>query len=517
MSVQPTAAVSAGDVLAALSLATDLGTDQPLEHGLRTAVLCSHLAAAAGGDEALRADAYHLGLVHSIGCTSDAHEVAAAYGDDRTVRSDFATIDSARSSELMAFLWRRTAESRAPHVVAFAGAVLAGARRARSGLTAHCEVGQRFAARLGLPDGVRDALWHVFERWDGKGLPRGSAGAQIPRVARLLHLARDADVLWRVGGVERVRATLEARSGGAYDPELADLARSELPRALEALDGQPAWEAAMQARPAHPAALAGDALDGACRVIGEFADLKSIFTLGHSLAVAELAEAAAWRLGLAEADVVVVRRAGLVHDVGRVAVSTGVWEKAAPLSTGEWERVRLHPYFGERVLARCDGLASVCAVAARHHERLDGSGYHRGAAARDLPLGARVLAAADACQAMTEPRPHRAALTPQAAAGELDREVAAGRLDGDAVAAVLQAIGVRAGAAPRAFAAGLTAREVEVLRLVARGHSNKAIAAALGVSPKTVGHHVAHVYAKAGVSTRAAAALFAVEHGLLGP
>jgi putative nucleotidyltransferase with HDIG domain len=454
--------------------------------------------------------------VHSIGCTSDAHEAAAVYGDDRAYRSDFAAIDSARPNELMAFLWRRTAESRSPHVVAFAGAVLAGARCARAGLTAHCEVGRRFAQRLGLPDRVSDALWHVFERWDGKGLPRGIAGEEIPRVARLLHLARDADVHWRLSGADGVRGAFEARAGGAYDPELAALARDELPPALEALDGQPAWEAAMEARPAQPAALAGEALDGACRVIGEFADLKSVFTLGHSTAVAELAEAAAWRLGLAAGDVAVVRRAGLVHDVGRVAVSNGVWEKAAPLSTGEWERVRLHTYFGERVLARCGGLAEVGAVAARHHERLDGSGYHRGAAVGDLLLPARVLAAADVCQAMTEPRPHRAALGSDVVARALDHEVVAGRLDGDAVAAVLQAAGLRGGAAPRAFPAGLTAREVEVLRLVARGHSNKAIGAQLHLSPKTVGHHVGHVYAKIGVSTRAAAALFAVEHGLLG-
>jgi putative nucleotidyltransferase with HDIG domain len=514
MASERATAVSAGEVLAALSLATDLGTDQPLEHGLRTAVLCARLAAAAGGGDDAQADAYHLGLVHSIGCTSDAHEAAAAYGDDRSYRSDFATIDSARPNELMAFLWRRTAESRAPHVAAFAGAVLAGARRARSGLTAHCEVAQRFAERLGLAPGVSEALWHVFERWDGKGLPRGIAGAQIPRVARLLHLARDADVHWRLGGAQRVRDVFEARAGGAYDPELAELARAELPPALEALDEEPAWEAAMRAAPAERA-LAGDALDGACRVIGEFADLKSVFTLGHSTAVAELAEAAAWRLGLGEADVAVVRRAGLVHDIGRVAVSTGIWEKAAPLSTGEWERVRLHTYFGERVLARCGSLGEVGGVAARHHERLDGSGYHRGAAAGDLSVAARVLAAADAGQAMTEPRPHRPGLAPDAVAPALDDEVVAGRLDGDAVAAVLQAAGLRAGSAPRAFPAGLTAREVEVLRLVARGHSNKAIAARLHLSPKTVGHHVAHVYGKAGVSTRAAAALFAVEHGLL--
>jgi putative nucleotidyltransferase with HDIG domain len=509
----PATVVSAGEVLAALSLATDLGTDQPLEHGLRTCVLCARLAAAAGCDEDECADAYHLGLLHSVGCTSDAHEAAAAFGDDLRVRSDFGEIDPARPQELMAFLWRRTAESRAPHVASFAAAVAGGSRAASDRLRAHCEVGQRFATRLGLPAGVRAGLWHVFERWDGKGMPRGIKGPGIPRVARLLHLARDADVHWRLGGADGVRDVLAARSGSAYDPELTAVALATLPQALAELDGAPAWETAIAGQP--PAALTGEALDEACRVIGEFADLKSVFTLGHSPAVAELAEAAAWRLGLGEADVTAVRRAALVHDLGRVAISTGTWEKPGPLSTGEWERVRLHPYFGERVLARCDGLDQVVAIAARHHERLDGSGYHRGAGASDLPLAARILAAADAYQAMAEPRPHRAAREPAQIARQLDADVVAGRLDGDVVAAVLQAAGVRAGAAPRAFPAGLTGREVQVLRLVARGLSNKQIAAQLELSPKTVGHHVAHVYAKAGVSTRAAAALFAVEHGLL--
>jgi putative nucleotidyltransferase with HDIG domain len=514
MGADPTA-VSAGQVLAALSLATDLGTDQPLEHGLRTCVLCARLAAAADCDEDECADAYHLGLLHSVGCTSDAHEAAAAFGDDLRLRSDFGEIDPARPQELMAFLWRRTAESRAPHLAAFTSAVLGGSRAAGDRLRAHCEVGERFAARLGLSAGVRAGLWHVFERWDGKGLPRGIKGPAIPRVARVLHLARDADVHWRLSGAGGVRTVLAARAGSAYDPELADVALATLPEALVELEGVPVWEAARAGRP--QAMLSGEALDEACRVIGEFADLKSVFTLGHSPAVAELAEAAAWRLDLGEADVAAVRRAALVHDLGRVGVSTGTWEKPGPLTTGEWERVRLHPYFGERVLARCDGLAPVAAIAARHHERLDGSGYHRGAGASDLALGARIVAAADACQAMAEPRPHRPARAAAQIARELDADVAAGRLDGDVVAAVLQAAGVRAGAAPRAFPASLTGREVEVLRLVARGLSNKRIAAQLGLSPKTVGHHVGHVYAKAGVSTRAAAALFAVEHGLLRP
>jgi putative nucleotidyltransferase with HDIG domain len=512
MGVDPMA-VSAGEVLAALSLATDLGTDQPLEHGLRTCVLCARLAAAAGCDEEERGDAYYLGLLHSVGCTSDAHEAALVFGDDLRLRSDFGEIDPARPQELLAFLWRRTAGSRAPHVSSFAAALAGGSRAASARLRAHCEVGQRFATRLDLPAGVRSALWYVFERWDGKGMPRGIGGRGIPRIALLLHLARDADVHWRLGGEGAVRSMLEARSGSAYDPELAPLALDVLPEALAELDQIPVWAAVLGAQPS--GTLAGDALDDACRVMGEFADLKSVFTLGHSPAVAELAEAAAWRLGLSEADVAAVRRAALVHDLGRVAVSTGTWEKPGPLTTGEWENVRMHPYFTERVLARCDGLGQVVGIAARHHERLDGSGYHRGARAGDLPIAARVVAAADACQAMGEARPHRPAHTASQIARSLDNDVVAGRLDGDVVAAVLQAAGMRTGGAPRAYPAGLTGREVQVLRLVARGMSNREVAETLELSPKTVGHHVAHVYAKAGVATRAAAALFAVEHGLL--
>jgi HD-GYP domain-containing protein (c-di-GMP phosphodiesterase class II) len=519
MAAQPAVDTTAGEVLAALSLATDLGTDEPLEHGLRTCVLGARLAEAAGADERERADAYYLGLLHAIGCTSDAHEAAEAYGDDRRLRSDHAMIDGADPRALAAFLWRRTGTDRSAgaHVAAFGRALAAGPRRARTGLRAHCEVGERFAQRLGLSPAVQDGLWHVFERWDGRGFPRGVAGAAIPRAARVLHLARDADLHWRAGGAAAVVAVVGERAGGSYDPELAALAAAELPGALEVLDGEPAWEAVVAAAPAPPVTLRDEALDEACRVVGEFADLKSVHTLGHSPAVAELAEAAAWRLGLGADDVATVRRAGLVHDIGRVAVSTGVWERPGPLRTGDWERVRLHPYFSERVLARCAGLGRVAALAGAHHERMDRSGYHRGAGAGELGPGGRVLAAADAYQAMTEPRAYRLALQPAHAARELGAEAAAGRLDGEAVAAVLQAAGQRVPAAVRAFPAGLTAREVEVLRLLARGQSIKAIAVALGLSPKTVGHHVGHIYAKAGISTRAAAALFAVEHGLLGP
>ncbi len=179
--------------------------------------------------------------------------------------------------------------------------------------------------------------------------------------------------------------------------------------------------------------------------------------------------------------------------------------------------MRLHPYYTERILARPAALARLGAVAALHHERLDGSGYHRGLTASQLPPAARLLAAADVLHALTEPRPHRPARSPQEAADELRRETRAGRLDGDAVACVLAAAGQAPPGARRDLVAGLSAREVEVLRLLARGLSTRQIGEALTISPKTADHHIQHIYAKIGVTTRAGATLFALEHDLLTP
>ncbi|MEA2449003.1 MAG: hypothetical protein QOG63_935 [Thermoleophilaceae bacterium] len=497
MSATPEHAVYPGELFAGLSIALDLGTGHPVEHALRSCLLAVELAERAGCDDAERADVYHLALLHSIGCTADAPEAAARYGDDVRLRWESAKVDMANGGEVARFLWR--ASGRQPRRFA---AVLPSARAAgRAGFTAHCEVGERLTAMLGLGDGLRAALWGAFERFDGKGFPRGVAGDEIPRAARILHVARDCELL----GLD----VLRQRSGSAYDPRLVALAGDDLPAVLP--DGS-AWQAVIDARPV-AAPLRGEALDEGCRAIAYFADLKSTYTLEHSSGVAELAEAAGWRLGLD--DVELLRRAALVHDLGRVAVSTGIWDKPGPLSDGEWERVRLHPYCTERALARAGGLLPVARVAALHHERLDGSGYPGHAGAGALDSAARVLAAADAYQAMTETRAHRPARAPGEAADALVAEARAGRLDGEAVDAVLAAAGQSGGRRAREWPAGLTDREVDVLRLVARGLSNREAAAQLGLSPKTVGHHVQHAYAKLGVSTRAAAALCAMQHGLL--
>ena len=280
------------------------------------------------------------------------------------------------------------------------------------------------------------------------------------------------------------------------------------------LDTVATWEAVIAAEPALAVVLSGERFDGALAAIANFVDLKSPYMLGHARAVADLAAAAGEQLGLSEPELRTLRRAGLVHDLGRLGVSNSIWDKPGPLGPGEWERVRLHPHITERMLHQSRALAPLGAIAVQHCERLDGSGYPRGLSGAAISRPARILGAADAYQAMREPRPYRPARLAGEAASELRAEVRAGRLDAETVEAVLGAAGHRV-ARRREGPAGLTRREVEVLRLLARGLSNKRIAEQLVISPKTVANHIEHIYAKIDASTRARASLFAMQHGLL--
>lgn len=219
-------------------------------------------------------------------------------------------------------------------------------------------------------------------------------------------------------------------------------------------------------------------------------------------------------MGLSEDRVETLRRAALVHDFGRLGVSNAIWDKQTALSPSELERMRLYPYLTGRMLAFSPALAPLGAIAVQQHERLDGSGYPSGLSGDALTTEGRVLAVADLYRSTVEPRPHRAAGSAADAAARLHAEVRAGRVDAGAVEAVLRAAGHQTGRR-RVWPAGLTAREVEVLRLLARGLSNREIAEDLVIAPKTVGNHIEHIYAKIGVSNRALAAMYATRHGVM--
>ncbi|MBE7555464.1 MAG: HD domain-containing protein [Anaerolineales bacterium] len=505
--------------MAALSLASDLGMGQPLEFALSSCVLALRLGEALRlSEEALR-EIYYQALLRYIGCNAETHLVAAIVGDEIALRADFATIDNASITEVVSLMVRTIRQTNAGagsfQVMQAVARGLLALPQMEAIIAGHCEVAQRLAERLDFSPNIVHALGQLYERWDGKGSPKGLKGEAIAPAVLVVTLAQDALVFHRLGGVEAAVAIARKRKGAAYAPQIVECFCQHAPSLCSGLDTDLTWETVLALEPGRQESLSEAQFDSACRAMADFADLKSTFTLGHSSGVAVLAAAAGRQGGLPAADVIALRRAAMLHDVGRTGVSTGIWDKPGPLSERDWERVRMHPYYTERILARPPALARLGALAGLHHERLDGSGYHRGLPAAMLSPAARILAAADVYHALTEPRPHRLAFSVEAAAEEIRREVRAGRLDSEAVNCVLAAAGHRVQAARRELVAGLSERELEVLRLLARGHSTRQIAEALVISPKTADHHIQHIYAKIGVSTRAGATLYALEHDLM--
>jgi HD-GYP domain-containing protein (c-di-GMP phosphodiesterase class II) len=498
------------ELVAAISLATDLGTGQPMEHALRTCRLSAAVACELGLDAATRRDVHFVALLRFLGCTADAPETARLAGGDNTAFiGAMGPAYMGSAGEAVRALARSVGRGGPPLRRA---RVLAEALAAGPTEISHCEVGARLAARLGLGDGVVAALARAYERWDGRG-PYGLAAEEVPAPVRVVVVARDA-VLWqRIAGTDAALEVLAQRRGRAYDPAVVDAVRAlGVPGGAS---GPAVWAEVLEGEPEPVLRVGPVGLDRALAAVGDFADLRSHWTRGRSARLAEVAGAAGRLCGLPDGEVATLRRAALVADLGAVGVPAGAWAEPGPLGVDATERVRLHPYLTERVLSRCAALRPVAALAGAHHERLDGSGYHRGSTAPQLPDPARLLAAADVWTALGEDRAHRPAHPPAQARDVLRREVGAGRLHPDAVTAVLAAAG-EDGRLPRApRPAGLSEREVEVLRLISRGSSNRDVATRLSISAKTVGHHVAHVYAKIGVTTRPAAALFAMEHDLL--
>jgi HD-GYP domain-containing protein (c-di-GMP phosphodiesterase class II) len=495
--------------MAALSLATDLGMGQPLEQALRTCLIAIELGGRLGLAAEEISEVFYLALLRFLGCTADAHELAGVVGgDDIASRSASAPVVGGSPWELSRGLMSMVGAGQGPvRRVQLIARLPMGMRGASEGRVAHCEMAERLALRLGLSAGIRRALSAQPGRWDGLAGPSGFSRGSVPISARIVFVARDAEVLHRDGGQERVRAALRTRSGHAYDPAVAASMLKHMDDVMAAIDVRSPWEAVLEREPEPRQWVPESELDSVLEAFADFVDMKSPWMAGHCRGVAALA-------GHAGADGPSLRRAGLVHDLGRVSVPNGIWDKPGPLTDGERERVRLHPYYTERILERSAALRSLARWAGMHHERLDGSGYHRGSHRAELSKEARLLAAADAYQAMTQPRPFRQGLTRSAAADQLEAEARAGRLDADAVHRVLTA----AGHQPRRAAgwpAGLSDREVEVLRLLCRGGTKKAVAGLLKISPSTVDHHVRHIYDKIGVATRAGATLFAVENDIL--
>jgi HD-GYP domain-containing protein (c-di-GMP phosphodiesterase class II) len=506
--------ITLAGLLAAFSLATDLGLGQPMEHLLRSWRIAARLADRVGVAAEQRDALFYVAMLSWVGCVADAPEVSASFGDDIAFRADSYDADLGGLAGAGFFVRHAGAGQAAPRRLRSAASlVLTGGRRVMRGIQSHCLTTATLAERLGLDGEVGTALRQFFTRWDGRGIPAGTAASPL---VHLFHVADVVEVHHRQGGVDAAVEVAMARRGGQFAPDVVDAFCAHANELLADLDDADDAQRAIEAEPALRRRLSERELDAALEGLADFTDLRSGWRAGHSRGVGELAGRAAGAMGLPADHRTVLHRAGLVHDIGLHGVPVTILDKPGPLSVTEWERVRLSAYYTERVLARPAVLARIGAVAALAHERADGSGYHRGIGGAAVPMTGRILAAACAFRAMLEPRAHRPAHPAKAATSLLRGEVRAGRLDADAVDAVLAAAGV-AERRRQSGPAGLTPREVEVLVLIARGAATGQVATQLGITRKTAGTHIERIYAKTGASSRATATLFALRNGLLDP
>lgn len=508
--------VRLADLVGAFSLATDLGLGQPMDHVLRSWRIAAALGERVGVEADGRGALYYVVSLAWVGCVADTPEVAALFGDDIAFRADSYEVDFS-GLPMLGFMLRHVgAGGSALHRIRLgANLMVTGGKAVQRGLMSHCLTTSRMAERFELGEDVCGPLHQVFARWDGKGVPSDVGGEAITLPMRLFHLADTVEVHHRARGVDAAVEVARAKRGKHFDPAIVDEFCVAAGEVLGEPEAEHDWAELIDAEPSLQHRLTDDQLDNALEAIADFTDLRSTCRAGHSRAVAELVALAAAERGLPDADIAAVRRAALLHDVGLHGVSATILDKPGPLTASERERLRMHSYYTERMLARPAALGRIGAIASRTHERGDGSGYHRGLTAPAIPATARLLAAACAFRAMTEQRAHRPALTAKQAADELRSEVRAGRLDAEAVDAVLGAAG-QPRATRRTGPAGLTPREIEVLLLIARGGSTRQVARELGITPKTAETHIERIYAKTGATTRSTATLFALQQGLLG-
>lgn len=504
-------AVRLAELLCPLAAAADAGAALPPDTAQRTALIAIGIGRQLGMPSAQLSNLLYASLLRHIGCSATAHEETRLMGDEQELRSSMTGVDAASPVELFKGAARGFAKgrSRLQRARSVGNFMLRAPVAVPRIFAARCEVSVRLAERLGFGEEVLRALDETYERFDGKGVPHRKRGATLGRTSTVLAVAESVASFVRLPGGEALAfETLRKRAGGEFDPSVVlalNAARDEIvgPARRDA-----PLSTLLELEPA-PRRYVQDP-KGVALVLADFADMKSTFTLGHSRRVASLARRAAQRLGASDAELEALELAGLLHDLGRISVSNAIWDKPGPLDRGEWEKVHAHPQFTERVLSIAEPFAELARLASADHERMDGGGYPRGAAPTCLQ---RVLAAADLVQALLEPRPHRPAHSAELAAKIAVSEANAGRLDSRAVNAVLEVLGqstLRANSPE-----GLTEREIQVLKLLAQGFVDKEIATKLGISHRTVHHHNQSIFSKLGVTTRSAAALFAVENALL--
>jgi HD-GYP domain-containing protein (c-di-GMP phosphodiesterase class II) len=506
---------SLAELLCALSFVADIGMGQRIEHGLRSAYIGLELCRAAGLGREDEEAVFYGALLKDAGCTACAGVFAVLFGgDDLGPREDCLLLRPDHMTDAVSWFWKHSPpDARLPARMAKLFSFMMECRGVMTeGVTAHCEIGQMYASRLGLPEGVGQAVRYSWERWDGKNMGYHLKGTAIPLTARVLHTAQTVEAAYAFGTETAAVALTKERRGNAFDPDVADalLQLAEKGSFWSPLASDSIHERLMAIRPAVKYdALDSSQIDGVCEVLADFADAKSRRTWHHSERVAATARGIGVALNLSPSDQIEVWRAGLVHDIGKAAVPVGIIEKGDFASEAEKERFRTHPEYTENVLARIEPLRSLGPIAGAHHEQLDGTGYHRGVPAGELSLPSRILATADRYVLTGYADDERSLAEIQPLAGVV--------LDGDCVDALRKGIGVLPKVSERRAIkpARLSDREIEVLRLVAGGSTAREVAEKLVISRKTAEHHLENIYNKLGVTSKTAAAVYAVSTGLI--
>ncbi len=516
------------DALGAFSLASDLAMGLHAEHGARSCYIGMHIAQELGLSEEQRSDLFYAELLKDAGCTTWTSQLAGFWlADELNAKKDLQFFRNSRDPlDVASWLLKFVAAgaplpTRAAHIL---DSLVRGREFMREGFESTCLVAARIAQRLGMPRAVQEALMQVFEQWDGHGMPYGVKGDAITIVSRIVLMTSLLEVFHRVEGREGAKSLALAQRGRALDPSAVDafLALAQRDAFWSGLEHERVWDAALALEPeSSPHRYMGeDRLMDLGLAMADYVDLKSPFLAGHSHRVADLAVRISRRMSSSERRITTIRMAALVHDIGLVAVPSFVLNKPeARLTPAEWEQVRLHPYHSERILSKVPNLRPLLPIVAAHHERLDGQGYHIGLPGAQIPPEAQIIAVADRFDELSHDQPDRHALDPDEAVAAMREEVGI-HLAADAFEALVEELeGVRQRPRKRGrkleWPAGLTDREVEVLRLVARGLNRREAAKALFVSENTIRSHLEHIYGKIGVPNRAAATLFAIEHDLL--
>jgi HD-GYP domain-containing protein (c-di-GMP phosphodiesterase class II) len=438
------AQIALSGVIGALSYALDIAEGEPPGHAVRSCLIGMRLAAELDLPADERSDLFYALLLKDAGCSANSNRMAALFAaDDRAAKATSKLVDW--TDKRAAFVWSlRTVAPRAG--LRRRIEVLRGIRDegevTRKFMEARCDRGAEIARMLFLSEQTASAIRSLDEHWDGRGMPDGLRGEEIPLAARILCLAQTVEVFHANGGVKAARAMATRRRGRWFDPALVDAflhfcGDRDFWAALESPDVSE-WE------PPDFALVGDDArLDRIAEAFARVIDAKSPFTASHSERVAEIADGIAAVLRFEGDGRRILRRASLLHDIGKLAISNRILDKPGKLSDEEFLAIKTHPVHTLRILERAPCFAELADLAANHHEKLDGSGYPRGLRADDLDLPMRVLAVADVYEALTADRPYRGPLPIEEALAIIDRDVP-GRLDAD----VRNALEVHVGRAP---------------------------------------------------------------------